>query len=184
MLTLSIPVLETRRLTLRAPRMEDFPAFAAFLASDRARFTGGPVSDHRTMTRAFGHIAGLWLLRGYSCFVAERKDAPGGIGFFGMWYPQDWPEPELSWTIWEAGAEGRGFAAEAMGAVIPWSFRRSGLVTAISVIDASNHPSRRLAERLGARIDAGATLGANSPGSRFFEPEDDHVAVYRHRRAA
>jgi len=183
-LTLSIPILETERLWLRAPAMDDLPAFSAFLASDRARHTGGPESDRGTVTRAFGHLAGLWLLRGYSCFVAERKDTPGGIGFFGLWYPQDWPEPELSWSIWAAGAEGRGLAAEAMRAVIPWSFRRSGLATAISVIDASNHASRRLAERLGARIDASATLAANSPGSHFFDADQDHVAVYRHRRAA
>ena len=37
------PVLETPRLILRAPRLADFDGFAAYQASDRARFTGGPV---------------------------------------------------------------------------------------------------------------------------------------------
>ena len=179
-----IPTLETRRLILRAPRMTDMEPFAAFLGSDRAAFVGGPVTDNGTVIRAFGHIAGLWVLRGYSCFVAEKKGTPGGIGLFGLWYPVTWPEAEMSWSIWDARAEGHGYAAEAMRAVMPWSFRRAGIASAISVIDAANHASRRLAETLGAVIDASATLAANSPDSPFFEADEDHVVVYRHRSAA
>lgn len=181
---IDVPELETARLILRAPRMEDFEPFSAFLGSERARFVGGPVSDRPLLIRAFGHLAGLWLLRGYSCFVAEEKGTKGGVGIFGLWYPQGWPEPEMSWSIWEARLEGRGYAAEAMRAVMPWSFNRAGISSAISVVDAANHASRRLAETLGARIDAVASLAANSPGSPFYDAEADHVVVFRHRRAA
>lgn len=182
--TIDVPVIETDRLILRAPRMGDIEPFGAFLGSDRARFVGGPVADRATVIRAFGHIAGLWLLRGFSCFVAETKSARGGIGLFGLWYPAGWPEPEMSWSIWDARHEGRGLATEAMRAVMPWSFRRAGIGSAISVVDAANHASRKLAETLGAPIDAVASLAANSPGSPFFDAEADHVVVYRHRRAA
>ena len=181
MTTLEIPTLETKRLILRAPRMEDLEPFAAFLGSDRARFVGGPVPARRVVIRAFGHIAGLWLLRGYSCFVAEKKAAPGGIGFFGLWFPDGWPEPEMSWSLWHGRDEGKGYATEAVRTLLPWSFERSGLASFISVIDAANHASRRVAEQVGARIDAAATLVANSAGSPFYEADEDHVAVYRHR---
>jgi hypothetical protein len=36
------PTLSTERLTLRPATMADFPAYAAFVTSDRARFMGGP----------------------------------------------------------------------------------------------------------------------------------------------
>lgn len=181
---IDVPEIETERLILRAPRIEDFEPFSAFLGSERARFVGGPVADRSLLIRAFGHLAGLWLLRGYSCFVAEEKGRDGGIGIFGLWFPQSWPEPEMSWSIWDADLEGRGLATEAMRAAMPWSFRRAGIPSAISVVDAANHASRRLAETLGASIDAGASLAANSSGSPFYDAEADHVVVYRHRNAA
>ena len=81
---IDIPEIRTERLILRAPAMDDLEPFAAFLASDRARFVGGPVPARRVAIRAFGHVAGLWLLRGYSCFVAEKLATPGAIGFFGL----------------------------------------------------------------------------------------------------
>ena len=37
-----VPTLETARLRLRPLRPEDFPVYAAFLATDRSRFMGWP----------------------------------------------------------------------------------------------------------------------------------------------
>jgi len=184
MMGVEIPVIETERLRLRAPRMEDFESFATFIGSDRAAFVGGPVAERTKVIRAFGHLAGLWVLRGYSCFVAEAKDDGRAVGHFGLWYPLDWPEPEFAWSVWRGADEGIGFAAEALRAVMPWSFERAGIETAISVIDADNHASRKLAIRLGARVDAGATLAANTEGSPFYDADEAPVAVYRHSMAA
>ena len=39
----SIPTLETERLVLRAPGIGDFEPFAAFYASERSKFVGGPL---------------------------------------------------------------------------------------------------------------------------------------------
>lgn len=183
-LTVEIPTLETGRLCLRAPRMDDMAAFAAFMGSGRARFVGGPVTERTALARAFGHVAGLWVLRGYGCFVAEARATGRAVGLFGLWYPQPWPEPEFSWAVWDPDAEGRGFATEAMRALIPWSFRRAGIDTAISVVDADNAASRRVAERLGARLNAADTVAANSPGTPFHSDAAAHVVVYRHRRVS
>ncbi|WP_240329343.1 hypothetical protein [Stenotrophomonas sp. G4] len=40
-----IPELETPRLRLRAQCLDDFPVYAAFLASPRARGMGGPFAE-------------------------------------------------------------------------------------------------------------------------------------------
>ena len=39
---IDIPTLYTERLTLRAPRLSDFEAYAEFRGSERARILGGP----------------------------------------------------------------------------------------------------------------------------------------------
>lgn len=181
---ITIPTLDTERLSLRAPRMDDLDAFAAFMMSDRAQFMGGPVENRNACVRAFGNVTCLWLLRGYSAFVAEPKGGGAPIGFFGLWYPEPWPEAEFGWSVWSGADEGQGYATEAMRRLIPWTWAHTGLSTAISVIDADNTRSRSVAERLGARVDVAATAAANLPGAPFYAADAAHVVIYRHRRAA
>ncbi|GGL75484.1 GNAT family N-acetyltransferase [Wenxinia marina] len=184
MLSVEIPTLRTERLILRAPTLEDSAPFMAFIRSDRARFVGGHRDlPERYAVRAFGHIAGLWVLRGYSSFVVEDADSGRALGLVGPWFPQAWPEPEFSWSLWHADAEGRGFVAEAMATIMPWFWDRTGLTTAISVIDEDNYGSIRVAERLGAVLDEATTETVNLPGSVFHEPEGARALVYRHHAA-
>ncbi len=164
------PVLETDRLILRAPRMADYPTWEAFFASDRAKFIGGP-SDRRTAWRAFAHVVGMWALKGFGSFVFTLKGSDSPLGMAGPWYPEDWPEPEIGWTIWAAETEGRGLAFEAAKAARDFAFRELGWITAVSYIDEGNDRSVALAERLGARLD-----------NEAIKPDEDEppVLVYRH----
>lgn len=187
-LTVHIPTLETERLILRAPRMADFEASIAFATGPRAAFVGGP-HDQRTAMRGFGHVAGLWVTRGYSMFVAERKDRRGQpIGVMGPWHPLIWPELEFGWSLWDAEHEGHGFVTEAMRTLIPWSWERTGADTAVSFIDAGNDRSRRVAEALGATLDPDMSEAMNRPGSPFFEKgqadDGEPLTVWRHSRAS
>ena len=143
------PVIETERLLLRAPRLEDFEPFAAFLGSERSRYMGGPV-DRALAWRAFCHLVGHWPLRGYGPFVIEREGRPIGSG--GPWHPVDWPEVEISYCLWDPAEEGRGHAREAMLAARAeaWSL---GLRELVSYIMPPNAASIRLAERLGCSRD-------------------------------
>ena len=56
-----IPTLHTPRLTLRAPQMADFSAYAAFVTSDRTRFMGGP-HDEATAWAWFCNDTAQWPL--------------------------------------------------------------------------------------------------------------------------
>jgi len=183
--TVTIPTLETERLILRAPRMEDTHVFVAFLKSDRAKYIGGPYSeeDDRIATRIFGHVAGLWVMRGYGLFIAERKDTPGkAIGGFGPWHPVQWPEPEFGWSLYDADSEHQGFVTEAMRVIIPWTFEHTGFDTFTSYIDTPNENSIRVAEALGAVFDDAATKSINGPDGLFHDPDDYDVLVYRHTK--
>lgn len=161
------PVLETHRLTLRAPRMEDYPVWEAFYASDRARYIGGP-GDTGQAWRAFCHVTGMWALRGFGSFVFTLKDSDAVLGLTGPWHPMDWPERELGWTLWDAAAEGTGLAFEAANAARAFAYETLGWDTAVSYIDPENARSIKLAERMGAARDT-TVKGPH--------PED---LVYRH----
>lgn len=168
-----IPVLETERLTLRAPRAADFDAFKSFSLSERATFVGGgPDKDTGYAWRMLSTIVGHWHLRGFGIFVAERKDTGKPIGSMGPWHPEPVPHAELSWTIWDVDTEGQGFAFEAMTKIRHHAYTALGWTTAVSHIDAANTRSAALATRLGCVIDHD-TKG----------PHPDDI-VYRHPPAA
>jgi len=165
------PVLETDRLILRAPAPEDFEVFAPFAMSDRAVFVGGGAD------KGVGHawrmlaiITGHWHLRGFGTFVAELKETGKPIGSMGAWYPGDWPEHELGWTVWTADAEGTGLAYEAVTETRRHAYADLGWSTAVSYIDVNNARSEALAKRLGCTLDPEAPLP---------RPEDP-VRAWRH----
>ncbi len=163
------PTLTTARLTLRAPKAADWPFWRDFAASDRARFVGGPIDEAKAW-RAFGHVIGMWVLRGYGSFVFHETGSDQPLGMCGPWRPADWPEAELGWTVWSASAEGRGYAFEAATAARAHAFHTLGWQTAVSYIDPDNGRSIALALRLGAIMDPDAV-----------QPPFDHpVLVFRH----
>jgi len=165
-----IPTLETRRLTLRGPRIEDFEAWADFCASPRAAHIGGPL-DRGTAWRAFCHSPGQWALRGYGAFVFCLKGSDAALGMTGPWHPADWPERELGWTVWSDDAEGKGLAHEAAIAARRFAYDTLGWTTAVSYIEKDNTRSIALATRLGATHDPDATAPHDN---------DPDTLVYRH----
>ena len=148
------PVLQTQRLTLRAPAMQDWARWCAFIVDDpRARFVRGADIDLGKAWRAFGHAVGMWALRGYGSFVFCLRGSDDALGMTGPWHPMDWPERELGWTVWQPEAEGKGLAFEAAARARDFAFRDLGWKTAVSYIDPGNARSIALAERLGAVRD-------------------------------
>lgn len=169
MITLTgITTLTTTRLTLRGPKTSDFDTFAACVASPRARFIGGPM-DHSLAWRAFCHLTGHWVHRGYSTFVFADKETDAPLGMAGPWFPEGWPEPEIAWTVWDAAAEGKGLAFEAATAARDWAYSALGWKTAISLISVDNARSAALAARMGA-----------APESLFTHPVYGAMQIHRH----
>lgn len=161
------PTLETERLVLRRPDDRDTEAAIAFLASDRARFVGGPL-DLGQAWRAHAKMVGHWGLRGFGLFAVTEKSTGKTLGIAGPYYPGNWPEHELGWHIWDPAYEGKGIAYEAVLAARAWVYGTLGWKTAVSYIDPGNDRSIALAERLGARFDPDAAR------------PDDTCLVYRH----
>lgn len=167
------PVLETERLVLRAPAARDWEYFNAFLASDRGRFVrSGDYSEEQSW-RAFGHVIGHWVLRGFGTFIFTLKDNDRALGMCGPWRPVGWPENELGWAVWAPEAEGHGFAHEAALAARDHAFDVLGWDTAVSYIAPDNARSIALAKRLGAAPDAEAAFPGAGPCLVYRHPHPE-----------
>jgi RimJ/RimL family protein N-acetyltransferase len=147
--------LNTDRLTLRPPLEEDYTDVAAFMASNRAKFVGGPVADEFSKWRGFLSGFGHWALRGYGFFSVLH--AGTRVGRVGVVNHVMWDEPELGWHIFD-GYEGQGYATEAAACVRDWAAAERGLGPLISYIHPDNAPSRRVAQRLASRHERDTTL--------------------------
>lgn len=161
-----IPTLHTGRLTLRGPALGDFEPYAAFWASERAVYEGGP-RDRRAAWREFACDVAAWPLRGFGAWSVEPQGGGDWLGMVGLFQPEGYAEPEIGWTLTPA-AEGTGVGREAALAARAWAYGARGLTTLVSYIDPGNARSIRLAERLGARLD---------PDAARPDPGD---LVYRH----
>ncbi len=152
-----IPTLETERLRLRPWRDDDLDAFSVFTADRKAtEFVGGTFSRGDTWRR-IAMFLGHWQLRGFGNWVIEEKASGAFVGYSGLWKPDGWPEPEIMWGLLPTH-HGHGYATEAAARARAYAFEVLRWPTAVSYIVAANLPSRRVAERLGAKHDGTTEL--------------------------
>ena len=149
--TVTIPTLTTGRLTLRAPRWDDFEPYAAFRGSPRAVHVGGPHERIRSFQDICA-LVGHWHIRGYGRWMVADRETDAPLGVVGLMFPEGWPEPEIAWSLFDA-AEGRGIALEAAVAARAYAYDTLGWDTVVSLVAPENARSIALAERMGARRD-------------------------------
>lgn len=169
-----IPTLLSERLTLRAPCLDDFEAIAAFRASDRARFVGGPFTPAQSW-QYLAAMIGHWDLRGYGRWViAETGAEDVALGLVGPLFPIDWPEPEIAWTVFEA-AEGKGYAFEAARLARDYAYQTLEWTTAASFVNANNTRSIALAEKLGCKPEGSFQHGIYGTMNIWRHPSPEEV---------
>ena len=161
-----IPTIETERLILRPPGMDDWPLYAELMFSERAIYMGGPFSTKGAWGMFCNDVA-QWTLMGHGALMLEARDTGQCLGQVGINHGPLFPEHELGWLVYP-DAEGKGYAYEAALALRDWGFRKRRLNTLVSYIDPRNTRSRKLAERLGAVLDTAAPV------------QDPGDLVYRH----
>jgi RimJ/RimL family protein N-acetyltransferase len=165
-----IPVIETARLRLRAPRLSDWPSLEPIWTGARSKHIGGPF-EAETGWHDFCHATASWLLRGIGFFTVEHRETGEILGFVGVTHEWGDAELELGWLLTDA-AEGHGYATEAAIAARDHACEALGLGPLVSYVDTANRRSVALAKRLGATPDRTAVLSG---------PNDDgHTIAYRH----
>ena len=148
------PTLQSPRLLLRPHGIEDFEALHGLtLAPETRAFLGGEPSREESYKRLLTSIAS-WHLFGYGTFaVLEREsgDYVGNCGLFRLERDLDPPfegEPEAGWII-APQRWGRGYAGEAMRAVLAWFDANLGIRRTVCMISTGNAASVSVAARLG-----------------------------------
>jgi RimJ/RimL family protein N-acetyltransferase len=150
-----VPTIETARLRLRTFRESDLDAQAAAMGDPEVvRHLGGrPFSREETWRKILAS-PGLWALLGYGYWVAERIEDGAYLGQIGFadfkrdMVPNIEGSPEMGW-IFAPGAQGRGYAAEAVAGALAWADEALKGREIVAIIDADNVRSIRLAEKSG-----------------------------------
>jgi RimJ/RimL family protein N-acetyltransferase len=151
------PVLRTERLTLRAHGPQDHAdSLALWSDPDVARFIGGAPSTAEDVWSRILRYGGLWPLLGYGYWHVSETAGGGVVGEAGL---ADYHRtlagvadfaPEAGWAF-RPTAHGKGYAREAMEAILAWADEALPHDRTVCMIAPGNAPSLRLAERLGYR---------------------------------
>jgi RimJ/RimL family protein N-acetyltransferase len=141
----SIPVLETKRLALRAPQLEDAKT-VAMLANDRRIAENTARIPHPyNVSDAEGFISGVNKAGGEVAFLITLRDETI-IGACGVATLEDAPEVGywLGAPYW-----GQGYATEALHAVIDYAFTDLDHAALHAGARVTNPASRRVLEKCG-----------------------------------
>jgi RimJ/RimL family protein N-acetyltransferase len=173
----AIPVLETERLRMRAHRVGDLEACLAMWSDPVVtRYIGGkPSSRQQTWSRLVNY-AGHWALLGFGYWVLEEKTAgrfAGELGFAD--FQRDIAAsmrdvPELGFAL-APHAHGKGYATEAVAAVVAWGDRHLRSPRTVCLIDEDNAASLRVVQKAGYAIFESTTF--NDRPTLFLERHRD-----------
>ena len=149
-------MIETERLILRPHGLADFDeCFAMWADAEVTRYIGGrPFSREEVWARLLRYV-GHWQLLGYGYFtIRERASGRwvGEAGFADFHRDMDPPldAPECGWAL-ASWASGRGFATEAVRAIVAWGDATWGARRTVCIISPENRASIRVAEKCGYR---------------------------------
>jgi RimJ/RimL family protein N-acetyltransferase len=155
-------LLTTERLLLRKPVPEDAASVRAYSSDPEVmRFLGGAPEGTVDADAVVARWLARWDANGFGQLVAVSREDGSFIGRTGLlvWDRAGWtqstmvdaaePEVELGWTFLRE-QWGKGYATEAARAVRDWAYETVGVERLISLINAANTRSERVAERLGA----------------------------------
>jgi [ribosomal protein S5]-alanine N-acetyltransferase len=147
----------TERLELRpfAPGDEDAMALV-FADADQLRFWGPPLDREAIRDRIARNIESF-RLDGFARCAIVLRDGGELVGDAGLTRTdvEGVEEIELGWVV-RPDRGGRGIATEAAAAWRDHAFGPLGLVRIVSMIRRENAPSRRVAEKIGMRVERDA----------------------------
>lgn len=155
--------IETPRLVLTALREADAEDMAVALGDGRLHeyIGGAPLgvlelrAQYRRWVAGSGKPDELWL--NWVVRLRETGEAVGTVQATVTTMGGDAPAAEVAWVIglpWQ----GRGYAAEAAGALVAWLTDR-GVAYLTACIHSRHHASERVAERVGFRLTCGVVDG-------------------------
>lgn len=174
---LKVPELLTDRLLLRGHSLEDFPHLSAMWADPNVtRFIREkPFTPEESWARLLRY-RGHWSFLGFGYWAVIERSSGGFIGEFGFadfhrdLQPSLEGTPEAGWVL-TCSAHGKGYATEALRAIVSWGDANFGAKPTSCIIAPENHASIRVAEKNGYREVQRTTYHGN-PTILFQRPGD------------
>lgn len=153
----SIPTITTARLVLRPHRVSDYEPFCVLWAdADVVRYIGGTPSSAEATWQRLLNRAGMWHHMGFGFLAIEERETGRFVGEAGFHEVRRDMTPSLVGTM-ESGwvllpeFHGKGYAHEAMAAMIDWADIHHPGPPMTAIIAPDNTPSLMLAHRLSFR---------------------------------
>ena len=151
-----LPVLTTGRLVMTPVALTDFDDLKRVWADPVfvAAITGRPLSEEEVWFRLLRDI-GHWSALGHGNWSLRTADGGAYVGSVGVLdYRRDltppFTAPDLGWGA-ATPVQGQGLAAEGLRAALDWVDGTLGAPRTVCMISPDNHPSIRLAEKVGYR---------------------------------
>lgn len=164
----SAPTLVTPRLILRAHTRDDYDALHAVWSDPLVtKFIGGRASTAQDSWFRIMRYLGHWPLMGYGYFAVCDRATGAYIGDMGIanhkrgLHPNFDDAPETGWVL-APSAFGKGFATEAMVAVLEWFEATHGRQRTVCMIESAHLGSHNVATKLGYQMFEEIKIG-NDP---------------------
>ncbi|WP_305097501.1 GNAT family N-acetyltransferase [Croceibacterium aestuarii] len=148
------PLLTTERLELWKPRFDDMRAVYELVTHPRTATHLGPPLSWTDHYARFHRNAGGWYFHGYGNFLVRERGQSRVIGNIGIFHSNrglgdDFDlNPEAGW-IMAHDHVGKGYASEAMTAILAWFDAEHGPRRIVCIVSPQNAPSLRMAEKFG-----------------------------------
>ncbi len=164
----SAPTLTTARLILRAHTREDYTALHGVWSDPIVtKFIGRRPSTPQDSWFRIMRYLGHWPLMGYGYFALCERESGAYIGDMGIanhmrgLHPDFDNAPETGWVL-APSAFGKGYATEAMTAVLEWFQSVYGAQRTVCMIETPHTASQHVATKLGYKRFAEVMIG-NDP---------------------
>lgn len=173
------PTLSTERLILRETRLEDFEPSVAMWSDKRVvRHISGHASSRSDSWGRLIRFPGLWALLGYGYWTVLERETGCLVGQAGLadfkreMTPSIEGVPEAGY-VFSPDCHGKGYATEAMRAVMAWADDVLKAEKTCAIIHPDNQASIRVAEKLGFGRPETADF-SGKPVTLFWR---DHASV-------
>lgn len=150
---LSFFPISSERLKIRRFSKEDLAAFQAYRRDqDLARFQGWEAWSNDEALRFITDMSKKELFLPDEWIQLAIEDTEGClIGDIGLYLSKDRTESKIGYTLCKS-SQGKGFAIEAVRAVVELVFSQTPVLKMYAITDRRNAPSVRLIKRLGMKL--------------------------------
>jgi RimJ/RimL family protein N-acetyltransferase len=149
--------VETPRLLLRLPTVEDAGPYMDFMwdpevvEKKQVTLTEDP-GDLELARRKTAALIDHWASKQFGLWTVVEKSTGEVIGCVGLQEWKGWPGVELAWVIHRSWWN-KGFASEAAVAALAWTWAHTTIDHVISIINADDSRSIRVATKVGERFE-------------------------------